>query len=322
MDARQKEQRAIWVGIIFTLLSAILWGSTYTAIQIALRYYDPYEISFFRAVFGTLTLLFYYLLKRRKAHEELIHLPQGVRTWFLLILTSVFGAAGFWTLLNLSVLYLQADTASFLAALYPLIVLPFASIFLKENMTATKGIGVVLGIIGAFVIVAFNGNARISGAEPLIGILSALGTSFFFAAYIITSRILIGRKYSVFSNISISPEFVTLMTFLISILPTFVIFGLTSPLQGLFHPSIEGILLVLYLGVVTSGIAFLFFNTGLKIIGASRAAINQLLFPAVAVILSYIFLGESINLASALGIILILGGIIVAQRITQLIRKA
>jgi drug/metabolite transporter (DMT)-like permease len=313
----EKEQKAIWMGVIFTLLSAILWGSTYTVIQVALHYYDPYEISFFRAIFGTVTIFIYYLLNGRKARLELTHLPHGARTWTFLILTALFGAAGFWTLLNLSILYLQADTASFLAALYPLIVFVLASFFLKEKMTSARGVGVVLGIIGAYIIIAFGENATISGAEPLIGVIIALSTSFFFAGYIIIGRVLIGRRYDITSDRIISPVFVTLMTFLISIVPTFIIVVFAGSFQGLFQPSLDGILLVLYLGVITSAIAFLLFNTGLKIIGASRAAINQLLFPAVAVILSYIFLGLSINVASVTGIALILGGIIIAQRLTH-----
>jgi drug/metabolite transporter (DMT)-like permease len=306
------------MGVIFTLLSAVLWGSTYTVIQVALRYYDPYVISFLRAIFGTITILVYYLLRDRKTSLKQLRLPRGARTWTLVVVASIFGAGGFWALLNLSVLYLKADTASFLAALYPLIVFILASVLLKETMKLSQGAGVLSGIVGAYVIVAFGEKADLSGADPVLGVVIALGTAFFFAAYIVSSRMLIGKRYNKSSNRIISPEFVTLMTFLIAIIPTFALVALKGSYSLLFQTSLEGILLVVYLGVVASGIAFLLFNTGLKKIGAGRAAINQLLFPAVAVVLSYIFLGLSINAADLIGIALILGGILVGQRFTRL----
>jgi drug/metabolite transporter (DMT)-like permease len=314
--ALEKQKDAVWVGVVFTLLSAVLWGGTYPVIQIALRYYDPFVISFFRAIFGTLTILVYYLLLRNKGQTrpKTPLMPRGARTWSLLILASIFGAGGFWILLNLSVLYLRADTASFLAALYPLIVFILASVFLKEKMRSAQAIGVISGIIGAYVIVSFGEKANLSGADPLLGVMIALSTSFFFAAYILTSRVLTNRKYDASSDKIISPEFVTLMTFLLAILPTFVAVVLTGSSSQLLQRSLEGFLLILYLGVAASGIAFLLFNMGLKIIGAGRAAINQLLFPAVAVILSYIFLGLTVNAADVVGIVLILGGIVVSQR--------
>lgn len=315
-DLEKQKKNIVWLGVVFTLLSAVLWGSTYPAIQLALHYYDPFAISFFRAIFGTLTIFAYYLSLRNRGETrpKTPRLPRGARTWTLLVLASIFGASGFWILLSLSVLYLKADTASFLAALYPLIVFVLASVFLKEKMKSAQAIGVVSGIIGAYVIVAFGEKANLSGADPLLGVTIALGTSFFFAGYILISRVLISRRYDASSDKAISPEFVTLMTFLIAILPTFVAVALTGSAPQLFRGSLEGILLVLYLGVAASGIAFLLFNTGLRIIGASRAAINQLLFPAVAVILSYIFLGLSVNAADVVGIVLILGGILVSQQ--------
>ena len=77
------------------------------------------------------------------------------------------------------------------------------------------------------------------------------------------------------------------------------------PLQGLRY--------LLYLAILTSAFAYLLFNKGIRLIGASGSAINQLLFPIVAVILSYFVLGEELNLWEALGISMIGAGILIAQ---------
>lgn len=312
------QRRTFWLGMILTLSASALWGSAYPGIQIALSYYNAYEISFLRAVFGTLTLLFYYALRRKKGvTRELVSPPRSLSTWVLLIILAFLGAAGFWTFLNLSVLFLQADTSSFILALYPFLAILLASVFLKERLTVFRVVGVCIGILGTYLIVSFGESAQISGAQPLIGILLALLASFAFAGYIVETRVMLGRKDPK-SGFTYSPHYITLMTFLISIPPTFVISVATTPLRQMESGSIVGISTILYLGILASGVAFLIFNMGTKMIGVNRASTNLLIFPAVSVILSYLLLGERINIGDVIGMVLIFIGIVVAQRVREL----
>ena len=313
--AAKGQSRAFWTGMTLTLLSAVLWGSTYTVIEVGLKYFNAYQISFFRAVFATATMVAIYSFDRKKIKSELLVMPRDPKNWGLLILASFSGSAGFWTLLNLSVKYLRADTASFVTSLYPLIAVVLASVLLREKMTIGRGVGVLMGIAGAYLIVSFGENATIAGAQPLIGIMIALATAICFASYIIVSKVLIGRRDKK-SGIIFSPSYVTLATFAIAIIPTLILAVTTASPVALLNASPKAIFVILYLGIVSSAIAFFLFNLGLKIVGATRAAINQLLFPVVSIVLSYLALGETINLADGVGIIMILGGIVVAQRMS------
>ena len=307
-----RESRTFWIGMALSLGSSVLWGSTYTVIEVGLKYYNPYQISYLRALFATLTLLAVYIFNRKTG--ELLVLPKDRLNWGLFVSASFLGSAGFWTLLNLSVQYLKADTASFVTALYPLIAVVLASVVLKEKMTFGRATGVLIGIFGAYLIVAFGENAKIEGAQPLIGIMIALVTAFSFGGYIIVSRILIGRKDTK-SGLTFSATYVTLVTFAIAIIPTLLFAIASAPFNSLFNTNATAIFAILYLGIGSSGIAFLIFNMGMKIVGAGRAAVNQLLFPVVSIVTSFFVLRETINLPDGLGIFLILFGILVAQRI-------
>lgn len=298
------------VGVALTTFASILWGSTYPAIQIALRYYDAYQISLYRALFGTLALLLY-LISSRENRGRLFSLPSGTGTQVLFVAASLFGATGFWTLLNLSVLYLEADTASFLVALYPLISIVLASAFLKDRMTPARAVGVAIGLAGTYVIVSLGERAQVTGSSPLEGSVLALGAALAWACYMITSKVLIDRRDQK-TGIPYAPEYVTFTTFAISVLPTLVIVLLTGLPQDLTGSGV-GLVDVVYLGVVTSAFAFLIFNVGMKTIGVSRAAVSQLIFPAVAVILSFFLLGQTVNLTEVAGIVMIVIGVIVAQ---------
>lgn len=309
MNSKAVGKRAL-LGMALTICAAVLWGSTYPVIQIGLGYYTPYQISLFRAVFATLALLAYFVVS--PARRSQLRLPGSSSALALLVGASLFGAAGFWTLLNLSIVFLEADTSSFLVALYPLITIVFAAAILKDRITPIRVLGVVMGIVGTYAIVVLGEQAQVTGSMPLEGSLLALGAAFSWSFYMICTRILIGTKDRK-TGIAYTPEFVTLTTFLVSLVPTSAIVLFTG-LPGASASNSEGLAAVVYLGVATSAFAFLIFNVGMKIIGVSRAAVNQMLFPAVTIVLSYFMLGETVNFLELGGITVIVVGVVVAQR--------
>ena len=289
-----------------TVGSAALWGSAYPVIQLSLRYYDSFTISVYRALFGAVVLSIFMLLWKKSLRLDKEDLKY-------LLVASILGASGFWTLLSLSVKYLQADVSSFLAALYPLIAVVFAVFVFHEKMKRSSIIGVLLGIFGTFIIVIFGENATFTGSSPLVGTLIAVGASFIWAGYLVIARFLISRKTR--SGMQKSPEYVTVYTFLFAIPLTILLMFVTSSGRYFLQPSPSGILYVGYLGIAASGVAFLLFNKGMKLIGITRAAINQLLFPAVTVIVTFFIFGATVNLPEVAGMLLIIAGILIAQLI-------
>ena len=294
------------LGIVLTLLSSILWGSAYPIIQLALHYYDAFAISVYRAVGGAIVLAFYFLVSNRSL--PMLARPRDVP---ILFLASILGASGFWTLLSLSVLYLEADTSSFLEALYPLIAVVLASVFFNEKMNKYSSVGVALGIFGTFVIVTLGENAHFSGASPLLGSLLAVISACSWSGYMAIMRHLVGSNTT--TGTRARPEYITFNTFLFAIPLTVLMMLLTSPASSFISSSPEANLYVFYLGIVGSGIAFLIFSKGLKLIGMRGAAINQMLFPSVAVIASYVIIGETVNPIEIIGMCIIVAGILLAQ---------
>ncbi|MDA4112294.1 MAG: DMT family transporter, partial [Thaumarchaeota archaeon] len=287
-----------------TLSSAILFGSAYPIIQLSLRFYDAFTISLYRAILAAMVLLLYILVTKKKIQLRRRDVPY-------LVLASVLGASGFWTLLNESVLYLEPDTASFLTSLYSLIAVVLAALVLHEKMNVTSAVGVALGVFGTIVIVALGEKANFAGSSPVLGSIIAIVSAFSWSGYMITSRYLVGRKST--SGEGTSPEYVTFYTFLFAIPFTVIAMLLTSSGRYFLNSSPNGISYMLYLGIAVSGIAFLIFNKGMQLIGITGAAINQLLFPAISVILSFFIFGETINLYDLAGMSMIVIGILSAQ---------
>lgn len=158
----KKSNRSYFFGMIFTLSAAVLWGSAYPIIKLSLGYYDAYNISMYRAPYASLALGIYLLTRRNKILPRRQDIP-------LLFLGSILGVAGFWIPLNFSVQLLDPDTSSFLVALYPLFAVVLATMALHEKMTLFAGVGVVVGIFGAYLLLGARQNVGFVGSDPLLG---------------------------------------------------------------------------------------------------------------------------------------------------------
>jgi drug/metabolite transporter (DMT)-like permease len=73
-----------------------------------------------------------------------------------------------------------------------------------------------------------------------------------------------------------------------------------------FTPSWHNIWLMLYLGVIITGLAYVLYFEAMKQLSAARASFYFFLKPALATLLAYFFLGEQLSLLQIGGIVLIM----------------
>ena len=81
-------------------------------------------------------------------------------------------------------------------------------------------------------------------------------------------------------------------------------------------PTPTGWLIMLYIGLLPSLVAQVFFIRGVELIGAARAGIFVNLVPVFGALLAVVLLGEPFALYHAVGLALVLGGIWLAERRT------
>ncbi|MCE9560363.1 MAG: DMT family transporter [Armatimonadetes bacterium] len=72
-----------------------------------------------------------------------------------------------------------------------------------------------------------------------------------------------------------------------------------------------------YAAVLSGGVAFITFYKGIHQIGAGRAALYQYMTPPLTVVLSYFLLGSGFHWSQALGIILVIGGVVYGNRVSN-----
>jgi drug/metabolite transporter (DMT)-like permease len=105
--------------------------------------------------------------------------------------------------------------------------------------------------------------------------------------------------------------FVISLAGVLMLFPAVAIVALQAPARW---PKAEEALGVLYMGLMASVVAFIFWNRGVAVVGANAAGFTIHLLPAFATVLAILFLGESFAAFHAVGIVTILAGVLFATR--------
>lgn len=88
--------------------------------------------------------------------------------------------------------------------------------------------------------------------------------------------------------------------------------------QVLLHPpqwpTLEEAAALLYVGLIASVAGFMFWNRGVRVVGANAAGATLHLLPAFATVLAIVLLGETFHAFHAAGIVTIIAGVVLATR--------
>ncbi|MBX9398343.1 DMT family transporter [Streptomyces sp. TRM72054] len=101
-----------------------------------------------------------------------------------------------------------------------------------------------------------------------------------------------------------------LTTFLVGAVLLLPAQGVSLAVQGGFEPSYETVLPLLYVGIVSSAVAFFTWNKAIALVGAARAGVVYYLQPVCVSLLSWVLLGEQTGWGQALCMVLIVGGVV------------
>ncbi len=188
-------------------------------------------------------------------------------------------------------------------ALTPAFVFIIAIIFLKEKATTLKLSGLIIAIIGTFIVIFEKGIDLKAGY--FWGDILALIASLSWAIFTV-----VGKNFSTKYGAIYSTGLSMIWGFLMFI-PIYLLIPGKTPIVELttFH-WFE----ILYLGIMTSGISYILWYYALKKIEASKLSVFNNLQPIFTTIMSVIFFGFDLNIPFVMGAIIIIIGIIMTQK--------
>tara|TARA_B110000444_G_scaffold259165_1_gene302060 strand:- start:431 stop:1333 length:903 start_codon:yes stop_codon:yes gene_type:complete len=280
--------------LICAILTSVLWGSAFVAQDMGMDFIGPHTFNVGRFLIGFLTLLpFFLLFELKKIKKKNIDNKKAL--FYLVLLGFILGVGQ--ALQQISLIYTDVANTGVFTVMYVLIV-PFISYFIfSKKIHWSVWPAVMLCVIGGLLLSELK-NISVRYGD-MLGILSAFCWAF---------HIIYIRKTINFFNfpitIAMSQCFVA---FLFTILPM-VIYENLLP-TNIFKDFYE----ILYVGVLSSGLAFLLQTYTLQNLAPAPAAIVFSLEGVFAAVFAWLILDQLLNEVKILGIFLILFAVIFSQ---------
>ena len=270
-------------------LLALIWASAFFNIKIATYSYGPLTIAFLRIFFGAIPVVLLCYIKK-------IKIEAFSRDWYWFASIGVINLVIPFFLIAYGVQKIQSNLAAILMASTPLSASLIAHFFTKnEKINLIKSLGVLVGFSG--IIFLFSDNILINENNFFSAILILIGSSFYVVGGLLTLKISNKRNENVTASILI---WGTLILFPISLI-------VEQPWN--LSPRIDSTISLIYLGVFSTGIAWLLRFQILKNNGLVFQAQVAYLIPIFGIILGYLFLDEKITSKVIISVLAVIIGI-------------
>lgn len=182
-----------------------------------------------------------------------------------------------------------------------------AYLFYRERVTALKVLGIVLCFCGVALVVGGGEAQGAAGARGWLGEALIGGCVLSWSAYSVFCKTVV-RQLGPLHTVTYSIYAGTVM------LVGYAAATGVLRMDAVWRFSMAEITSLFYLGVIGSAVAYIWYYEGIKQIGVARASVFIALNPLSAVLFGAAMLGEQLTLATLLGAVLIIGGIVVENR--------
>ena len=278
--------------LIAALVTVVLWASAFIGIRGAGPHFDPGALALLRMLVGSVVLGII-------AVRHGIRLPPR-RQWLLVAVWGVGWFCIYNLALNTAERTLDAGTAAMVVNLAPLMVVVFSGLFLREGFPKPLLIGAPIAFFG---VVLIGVNSSSDAGLDIAGLLLALLAAVMYAGCTLLQKHLLS-----------SGSDATTLTWLGAVAGTVALLPWTGSLIGELQTApVEATLWVVYLGIFPTAVAFTTWAYVLQRSTAGQTSATTYVVPALAILMSWIILGEVPTPMMFLGGALCLLGVVVTR---------
>ncbi len=246
---------------------------------------SPASVTVYRFIIGAIVLAPIAFSELKKKSKKL-----NFREIAGMTIPGILNVAVSMYLLQISVFYGKAFLSAIIISTNPVFTTIFAHFILKEKMSAKVLIAQIVSILALVGIVLMEKDLFSGSRDISLGIIFAILAAVSFALYTVLSKRQVKTHGSiVFNSVSFFGGALILAAF------TLIQGGSLS-----FTPNPGNLMLLLYLGIFVTGIAYYLFFQALKKIPASVGASFFFLKPVIAGLLAFLILGERMHNLQAL----------------------
>ena len=277
------------IDYILLIILALIWASAFFNIKIATESFGPITIAFLRVFFGSIPVLLLCFYKK-------IKIEAFSKDWYWFALIGFINLVAPFFLIAHGIKSVQSNLAAILMSTTPLSSTILGHFFTKnEKFNYIKTVGILIGFSG--IIYLFSDNILVNDSNLNSALLIFLGSTCYVIGGVLTIKISKKKNENVTGSILI---------WAILILLPFVYF-VEKPWNSI--PTAQSTISIIYLGMVSTGIAWLLRFKILKENGLIFQSQVSYLIPIFGTVLSYIFLKEAITQKILLSLLAVVIGI-------------
>ena len=278
---------------LFPLIFIILWSSAFITTKPIVDYSDPFSALAFRFLLVTFGFFLFSIFKKEKI---LVSKKNFIESIFSGILFHGVYLGGVFFSISKG---LPTGIAALIVTLNPVLTNALAGPLLKEKVSTKQWIGVIMGFLGAAIVLGFD----IGTTLPTIGIIAV-----FISLLAVTSATLWQKKLSNNLSLPVSNMYQAIGGFLFHIL---IVLFFTEPYINF---SSTFIIAMTHQIVLVSFGAFTILMYLIKHHSASKTVSLFFLIPATSALIAWIFLNETLNIFDIFGFIIASVGVFIATR--------
>ena len=276
--------------VLYIIVTAFCFGTMEVALKIGGSSFAPLQMNFLRFLIGGVVLLPLALREKRRRGLTLDRGDLGYLTLLALV-----GVCLSMSCFQFGVMGLNANTASVMISSNPVFTMIFAYFLVHEPFTRRKALVLILCVIGLVLVANPMHMAEGNTVKGMVYMSVALVTFALFTA--------LGKLRSARLGGTIQ----TCFTFLIaSVFNLIILLVSRSPIvSGL---SLQSLPVLLYCGLVVTGLGYFSYLSAIELAGPSNASIAFFLKPVIAVTAAALILKEPVTPNIVAGVALILIG--------------
>ncbi len=280
---------------LFALLAVLFWSTMSSAFKITLRFISFDELLFWSALTGMILLGIYKLFVRGFEKTDF-----NAKALMSSAVMGAFNPFLYYLVLFKAYSLLEAQVAVSLNYVWPIVLVLFSILFLKQKISLKAIISLFVSFMGIVIIIT-GGNMKSLHIDSFTGVLLALFSAVFWASYWILNM---KDKRDDISKIWLNLFFGLLYIFLY----------LLFTRKTFLFPDVRGFIGSVYIGIFEMSLTFVIWLKALNN-SSDTAKVSNIIFLSPFIALFWInnAVGETIRLSTFAGLFFIVAGIVMQQ---------
>lgn len=276
---------------------SIFTGATFNLAKYTLDYFSPSSAAAWRFGLAAVTMLM------------ILAVTQGVNLALLkanaipYVVLGMVGIFGFNALFFVGLEYTSPLNGALIMGTNPLLTTILARLILKEPITKRQIIGIFFAFVGVFLVITQGSLEIIKDLSFSIGDLIILAGNLCWSLYGVLSRRFVKGSTSLET---------TTYTMIIGAISLIAVSLFTSNAEPLSHIPIGAWGSIAFMAFFTSVLGYLWWNQGIKEIGAGKTSLFFNIVPVVTMAISLV-VGTPISVFQMIGALLVISGVLVAS---------